>query len=94
MEVARGVSPAGGRDYLDVTRSGFLVRGGASSQSVSVVNLIKAGRKRGSSREQVPLTAESGSAPGLLLLPALCLHGKPTPTPTPPTSWMVFFSPS
>lgn len=28
LEVARGVSLARGRDYLDVTRSGFLVRGG------------------------------------------------------------------
>lgn len=28
LEVARSVSLARGRDYLDVTRSGFLVRGG------------------------------------------------------------------
>lgn len=48
------------------------------SQSVSVVNLIKAGGKRWSNREQVPLTVESGSTLGLALplsvivLPALC----------------------
>lgn len=28
LEVARGEGLARGRDYLDVTRSGFLVRGG------------------------------------------------------------------
>lgn len=28
LEVARSVSLARGRDYLDVTHSGFLVRGG------------------------------------------------------------------
>lgn len=54
VELAR----QGRRDYLDVTRSGFLVWGGVSSQSVSAVNLIKAGGRRRSSREQVPLTVE------------------------------------
>lgn len=45
---------------------------GASSQSVSVVNLIKAGGRRCSSREQVPLTVESGSTLGLAILLCHC----------------------
>lgn len=61
LEVALSVYLDGGRDYLDVTRSGFLVRGGVLPWSVSVVNLIRAGERRWSSREQVPLTAELSS---------------------------------
>lgn len=48
--------------------------GGLSSQSVSVVKLIKAGGRRRSSREQVPLAVEPSSSVALSLtvvLPAL-----------------------
>lgn len=46
--------------------------GGLSSQSVSVVKLIKAGGRRRSSREQVPLTVEPSSSVALTLTARRC----------------------
>lgn len=86
MEVARVVSLARGRDYLDVTHSGFLVRGGRRhglAQSVSVVNLITASWRRWSNCEQVPLTAETqrsqvrASTLADIVLPVLCFLFSP-----------------
>lgn len=46
--------------------------GGLLSQSVSVVKLIKAGGRRRSSREQVPLTVEPSSSAALSLTARHC----------------------
>lgn len=75
LRTALRVGQEGRRDYLDVTRRGFLVRG-VSSQPVSVVNLIKVAEGGAPAVNRCPsqqshLQPSDSSCPLDIVLPAL-----------------------
>lgn len=75
LRTALRVGQVGRRDYLDVTRRGFLVRG-VSSQPVSVVNLIKVAEGGAPAVNRCPsqqshLQPSDSSCPHDIVLPAL-----------------------